>query len=65
MATSKKIAEWQLLLATITLPGVFIGALLCNRLGRRNTVGPLLNPPYLDQTSPLADPRVHWLHNYR
>jgi len=34
----KKIAEWQLLLASITLPGVFIGALLCNRLGRRNTM---------------------------
>ena len=35
----KRIAEWQLLLASITLPGVFIGALLCNPLGRRNTVG--------------------------
>ena len=39
----KKIAEWQLLLASITLPGVFIGALLCNPLGRRNTVGPLVD----------------------
>ena len=35
----KRIAEWQLLLASITLPGIFIGALLCNPLGRRNTVG--------------------------
>ncbi|SRR6266702_13643 len=35
----KKIAEWQLLLTSITLPGVVIGALLCNPLGRRNTVG--------------------------
>ncbi len=35
----KKIAEWQLLLSSITLPGVVIGALLCNPLGRRNTVG--------------------------
>jgi len=34
----KKIAEWQLLLSSIALPGVFIGALLCNPLGRRNTV---------------------------
>ncbi|KAI9445249.1 MFS Git1p-like glycerophosphoinositol permease [Lactarius indigo] len=33
----KKIAEWQLLLSSITLPGVVIGALLCNPLGRRNT----------------------------
>ena|SRR6266702_1442989 len=35
----RKIAEWQLLLSSITLPGIFIGALLCNPLGRRNTVG--------------------------
>ncbi|KAI0257608.1 MFS Git1p-like glycerophosphoinositol permease [Lactifluus subvellereus] len=34
----KKIAEWQLLLSSIALPGVFIGALLCNPLGRRNTM---------------------------
>jgi hypothetical protein len=34
----KKTAEWQLLLGTIALPGVFVGALLCNPLGRRNTV---------------------------
>jgi MFS family permease len=34
----KRIAEWQLLLSSITLPGVFIGALLCNPLGRRNTL---------------------------
>jgi hypothetical protein len=34
----KKIAEWQLLLSSIALPGVFIGAVLCNPLGRRNTV---------------------------
>jgi hypothetical protein len=34
----KKTAEWQLLLGAIALPGVFIGALLCNPLGRRNTV---------------------------
>ncbi|PCH44779.1 hypothetical protein WOLCODRAFT_77494 [Wolfiporia cocos MD-104 SS10] len=31
-------AEWQLLLGAIALPGVFVGALLCNRLGRRNTM---------------------------
>lgn len=34
----KRTAEWQLLLGAIALPGVFIGALLCNPLGRRNTV---------------------------
>ncbi|KAK5108037.1 hypothetical protein LTR62_008872 [Meristemomyces frigidus] len=31
-------AEWQLLLGTLSLPGVFIGAFLCNRLGRKNTM---------------------------
>ncbi|KAK4554608.1 Plasma membrane permease, mediates uptake of glycerophosphoinositol and glycerophosphocholine [Recurvomyces mirabilis] len=31
-------AEWQLLLGTLSLPGVFIGALLCNRLGRKTTM---------------------------
>ncbi|KAI3622443.1 putative glycerophosphoinositol permease [Moniliophthora roreri] len=34
----KKTACWQLLLGTIALPGVFIGAALCNVLGRRNTM---------------------------
>jgi hypothetical protein len=34
----KKTAEWQLLLSSIALPGVFVGAVLCNPLGRRNTV---------------------------
>ncbi|KAH9944108.1 MFS Git1p-like glycerophosphoinositol permease [Epithele typhae] len=34
----KQTAEWQLLLGAIALPGVFVGALLCNRLGRRNTM---------------------------
>lgn len=34
----KKTAEWQLLLGAIALPGVFAGAFLCNRLGRRNTM---------------------------
>jgi len=34
----KKTAEWQLLLGTIALPGVFVGAYLCNILGRRNTM---------------------------
>ncbi|KAI9572870.1 major facilitator superfamily domain-containing protein [Boletus coccyginus] len=34
----KKTAEWQLLLGTIALPGVFVGAWLCNRMGRRNTM---------------------------
>jgi hypothetical protein len=34
----KRTAEWQLLLGAIALPGVFVGAMLCNPLGRRNTV---------------------------
>ncbi|KAK0763875.1 hypothetical protein N5P37_003265 [Trichoderma harzianum] len=31
-------AEWQLLLGAIALPGVFLGAFLCDRLGRRNVM---------------------------
>lgn len=31
-------AEWQLLLGAIALPGVLIGAYLCNRIGRKNTM---------------------------
>ena len=34
----KRTAEWQLLLGSLALPGVFLGALLCNRLGRRNVM---------------------------
>ncbi|KAF7978155.1 hypothetical protein HWV62_1330 [Athelia sp. TMB] len=34
----KRTAEWQLLLGAMALPGVFIGAALCNPLGRRNTM---------------------------
>jgi len=34
----KRTAEWQLLLGAIALPGVFIGALLCNPFGRRRTM---------------------------
>jgi MFS family permease len=34
----KSTAEWQLLLGCIALPGVFIGAFLCDRLGRKNTM---------------------------
>ena len=33
-----KTAEYQLLLGTIALPGVFIGAWLCNRIGRKYTM---------------------------
>ncbi|EJD41535.1 MFS Git1p-related glycerophosphoinositol permease [Auricularia subglabra TFB-10046 SS5] len=33
-----KTAEWQLLLSTIAIPGVFIGAYLCDRLGRKQTM---------------------------
>ncbi|RAK81359.1 MFS general substrate transporter [Aspergillus fijiensis CBS 313.89] len=31
-----KTGEWQLLLGVIALPGVFLGAVLCNRVGRKN-----------------------------
>jgi len=34
----KSTAEWQLLLGAIALPGVFVGARLCNSFGRRNTM---------------------------
>ncbi|KAH8647161.1 major facilitator superfamily domain-containing protein [Xylariales sp. PMI_506] len=33
-----KTAEYQLLLGIIALPGVFIGAYLCNKIGRRSTM---------------------------
>lgn len=32
------IAEWTLLLGVIAIPGVFVGAYLCDRIGRRNTL---------------------------
>lgn len=34
----EKVAEWNLLLGTIAIPGVIIGAYLCDRIGRRNTL---------------------------
>ncbi|CCL98978.1 uncharacterized protein FIBRA_00986 [Fibroporia radiculosa] len=34
----KATAEWQLLLVTIALPGVYAGIFLCNPLGRRRTM---------------------------
>ena len=33
-----KTGEWQLLLGALALPGVFLGAFLCNRLGRKWTM---------------------------
>ncbi|WPG99555.1 Hypothetical protein R9X50_00237200 [Acrodontium crateriforme] len=30
--------EWQLLLGMLSIPGVFLGAFLCNRIGRKNTM---------------------------
>jgi MFS family permease len=33
-----KTGEWQLLLGALALPGVFLGAWLCDRLGRKNTM---------------------------
>lgn len=37
-ATIKSTAEWQLLLTSLSIPGVLIGAWLCNRLGRKYTM---------------------------
>lgn len=34
----ERTAEWQLLLGALALPGVFLGAYLCDRLGRKNTM---------------------------
>ena len=34
----KRTAEWQLLLGSIALPGVLIGAMLCDPLGRKNVM---------------------------
>lgn len=31
-------AEWQLLLGALALPGVFLGAYMCDRVGRKNTM---------------------------
>ena len=36
--TIRSTAEWQLLLGAIALPGVFLGAYLCNIIGRKNTM---------------------------
>ena len=36
--TVRSTAEWQLLLGAISLPGVLIGAWLCNRIGRKQTM---------------------------
>jgi MFS family permease len=33
-----KTGEWNLLLGALSLPGVFLGAYLCDRLGRKNTM---------------------------
>lgn len=34
----EKIAEWNLLLGTIAIPGVFVGAYLCDKIGRKWTL---------------------------
>jgi MFS family permease len=34
----KTTAEWQLLLGVLALPGVLLGAWLCDRIGRKNTM---------------------------
>ena len=34
----EKIAEWNLLLGVIAIPGVFVGAWLCDRIGRKYTL---------------------------
>ncbi|KHN94539.1 Major facilitator superfamily domain, general substrate transporter [Metarhizium album ARSEF 1941] len=37
-STLRSTAEWQLLLGAIALPGVLVGAYLCDRLGRKNVM---------------------------
>lgn len=34
----QRTAEWQLLLGSLALPGVFLGAYLCNKVGRKNVM---------------------------
>lgn len=34
----ERVAEWNLLLGVIAIPGVLVGAYLCDRIGRRNTL---------------------------
>lgn len=34
----EKIAEWNLLLGILAIPGVFVGAFLCDRIGRKYTL---------------------------
>ena len=34
----RRTAEWQLLLSSIAIPGVLIGAWLCNKIGRKYTM---------------------------
>lgn len=34
----ERIAEWNLLLGVLAIPGVIVGAWLCDRIGRRNTL---------------------------
>lgn len=34
----ERVAEWNLLLGIIALPGVVVGAYLCDKIGRRNTM---------------------------
>ena len=33
-----KTGEWNLFLGALSLPGVFLGAYLCDQLGRKNTM---------------------------
>lgn len=34
----QRTAEWQLLLGILSIPGVFLGVFLCDRIGRKNTM---------------------------
>ena len=61
-----KTAEWQLLLGGIALPGVIIGAWLCNRLGRKNTMmlgfSGYCKHSWLDPRKILTDRSGLWAH---
>lgn len=62
----KRTAEFQLLLGAIALPGVFIGAYLCNPFGRRNTVrNGSINNNLLMSQSTIDDVGIQWISYLR
>ena len=56
----KQTAEWQLLLTSLALPGVLIGAWLCNRIGRKYVI--VLSSTKPASTQPISLPEVEALY---